>query len=101
MRTPSLWQLAKNVNRDNYSEALRSKASSSNSFITMNVESWCTVELNSKQDWLRANRKHNQNAFASSVFKGDSNQHHASRLDFNSSVPDKHKERRHFPDKGK
>lgn len=66
----------------------------------MNVESWCTVELNSKQDWLRANRKHNPNVFASSVFKGDSNQHHASRLDFDSCVPEKHKERRHFPDKG-
>ena len=66
----------------------------------MNIESWCTVELNSKQDWLRANRKHNTNAFASSVFKGDSNQHQASRLDFKSS-PEKHRERRHFPDKGK
>ena len=55
-----------------------------NSIITMNVESWCTVELNSKQDWLRANRKHNPSAFTSAVFKGDSNQHHASRLDFKS-----------------
>ncbi|CAH3027374.1 unnamed protein product [Porites evermanni] len=66
----------------------------------MNIESWCTVELNSKQDWLRANRKHNPNAFTSSVFKGDSNQHHVSRLDFNS-TPVKHRERRHFPDKDK
>jgi len=68
----------------------------------MNVESWCTVELNSKEDWLRANRKHNPNAFASSVFtEGDSNQHHSSRLDFNSCKPEKHRERRHFPDKDK
>ncbi|XP_074616036.1 protein SPATA45 homolog [Acropora palmata] len=65
----------------------------------MNVESWCTVELNSKQDWLRANRKHNPSAFASSAFKGDSNQHHVSRLVFGSCVPEKHKEKRHFPDK--
>ncbi|KXJ18442.1 Protein SPATA45-like [Exaiptasia diaphana] len=67
----------------------------------MNIESWCTVELNAKQDWTRANRKHNPDGFASSVFKGDSNQHHDSRLDFATAVPQQRKEKRHFPEKNR
>ena len=65
----------------------------------MNIESWCTVERNSKQDSLRANRRHYNHAFSSSVFKAhDSKQHLESRLSFNS-TPNTHKERRHFPEK--
>ena len=64
----------------------------------MNVESWCTVELSSNQDWTRANRKHNPNAFASTVFKGHSIKREESRLDFGAAAkPEKLAERRHFP----
>nr|A7RHB3.2 RecName: Full=Protein SPATA45 homolog [Nematostella vectensis] len=66
---------------------------------TMNIESWCTVELNSKQDWTRADRKHDPNGFNSSVFKGASNQHQESSLDFATAEPEFHRERRHFPEK--
>ena len=65
--------------------------------LKMNVESWCTVELSSKQDWTRSNRKHNPNAFASTVFKGQATKQEESRLDFNSAAkPEKLAERRHF-----
>ena len=67
--------------------------------INMQRESWCTVEMNSRQDWCRAERKHDRNAFRSSVFSESQSQPESeSRCTFQ--VNDKtHKERRHFPNK--
>lgn len=37
----------------------------------MNVESWCTVELTSDQNWLRKTMRHYPDAFKSTVFSQD------------------------------
>lgn len=68
----------------------------------MNQDSWCTVERSASQDWTRAERKHNKNAFESKVFKSDSNSDASTnRLqDFQAEGPS-HRERRHFPAKCK
>jgi len=35
----------------------------------MNIESWCQVEGNSNQQWTRATRRHNPEAFTSTAFE--------------------------------
>lgn len=62
-------------------------------------ESWCTVELSSKQDWCRTERKHHSDQFKSSVLNPKNNQPESeARCTFQ--VNDKtHRERRHFPDR--
>ncbi|XP_002732969.1 protein SPATA45 homolog [Saccoglossus kowalevskii] len=64
----------------------------------MQRESWCAVERNSRQAWLRAERKHDQEAFKSKVFESEKKQDSESRCTF---TPDMatHRERRHFPNK--
>lgn len=64
----------------------------------MNVESWCTVERIASQGWTRAERKHNPNAFNSSVFKPDEKKQSDRLLDLRSEDV-AHKEKRHFSDK--
>ncbi len=34
----------------------------------MNTESWCQVESSSKEKWTRTERRHDENAFKSTVF---------------------------------
>ncbi|XP_033633239.1 protein SPATA45 homolog [Asterias rubens] len=66
--------------------------------VNMQRESWCTVEMNSRQDWCRAERKHNKDAFKSSAFSEDQTPDSESRCTFK--VNDKtHRERRHYPNK--
>jgi len=65
--------------------------------VNMQRESWCTVEQNSRQDWRRAERKHDKTAFKSSVFsESQPLPDSESRCTFQ--VNDRtHRERRHYP----
>eukprot|EP00794_Sanderia_malayensis_P007834 gene7834-8684_t len=66
----------------------------------MNVESWCTVERSSSQDWKRAERGHFDGAFRSSVLKPtkacQEDRFSAGQGQLQDS---KHREKRHFKDK--
>lgn len=71
----------------------------------MNIESWCAVECNSNQQWTRAERKHCQNAFSSSVFDSSEAQRHTlGRSDWSTTTNvdikvDNIKKKRSFPQK--
>lgn len=76
------------------------------SFRIMNTESWCTVECNSNQQWTRAERKHFQDAFRSSVFEccSPATRPQQGRLDWSTAhKPDDRKlpKKRPFPQKCK
>ena len=68
----------------------------------MNVESWCTVELTSDQNWMRKTMRHYPDAFKSTVFNPDTTGQQTEepkekiKLDL-----DKLAKRKHFPQKCK
>ncbi|XP_078000721.1 protein SPATA45 homolog [Glandiceps talaboti] len=64
--------------------------------VNMQRESWCAVERNSRQAWLRAERKHDPEAFQSRVFDNANKQESEPRCEFKPDLPT-HRERRHFP----
>lgn len=66
----------------------------------MNIESWCTVEKMPSQDWRRAQRSHNDVSMKSTVFKEDKTFCQQSSPS-QAVQEEKHKERRHYPEKCK
>lgn len=71
----------------------------------MNIESWCRVEGNSDEKWTRAERKHEENAFKSSVFDTRSSSSSEERMEWCTTTKPKEMEldklakRRHFKQK--
>lgn len=52
----------------------------------MNTESWCKIERSPKQEWTRAERRHNNDILRSSVFKDTSGNSYTSKLQLNDST---------------
>lgn len=70
----------------------------------MNVESWCQVEGNCNQQWTRATRRHDPNAFTSTAFDQEEGEVSKGRVDWsmaNKPAQQKLAKRKHFPQKCK
>lgn len=68
----------------------------------MNTESWCQVEGSSNQQWTRATRRHDPQAFHSKVFGRDGPDSSEGRVDWEMGKrPARQKlaQRKHFPEK--
>ena len=70
----------------------------------MNIESWCSVELTPDMQWTRKERKHNKEAFKSTVFDSHEEGHHTVERCKGTLKPtadklDNYKKRRHFSQK--
>ena len=67
----------------------------------MNVESWCQVEANAKESWLRANRKHFPKAMKSTVFVKELPDRFAYKLKPPKQLLEEISRKKHFPQKCK
>ena len=66
---------------------------------SMNVESWCAVELTSDQDWMRKAMRHYPDTFKSTVFSQDPAQQTEEPKEKIKLDLDKLAKRKHFPQK--